>query len=42
MQASKRLADEKLQGLQAENTSLTSALAKAKHEYDIFTIPGYL
>lgn len=32
IEASKRLADEKLQGLQTENASLKSALSKATNE----------
>lgn len=38
IQESKRLADEKLQGLQTENSSLKSALSKATFEYDMLTI----
>lgn len=39
IQASKRLADEKLQGLQTENTSLKAVLLKANNKYDTFTNP---
>lgn len=42
IQESKRLADEKLKGLQTENSSLKSALSKATNEYDMFTIHEYL
>nr|XP_034301692.1 CAP-Gly domain-containing linker protein 1 isoform X24 [Crassostrea gigas] len=40
IQSSKRLADEKLQGLQTENASLKSALSKATNEIDDFLNKG--
>nr|XP_034301660.1 golgin subfamily A member 4 isoform X4 [Crassostrea gigas] len=40
IQASKRLADEKLQGLQTENTSMKSALSNANNKIDDFLNKG--